>query len=58
MIACRSWPWNWPEGSQKAAIMARGQRQRVIVAAQKSIPGTYHYKQILTYLLIGFQTEP
>ena len=32
----------------RAAIMARGRR------AQRSIPRPYHYKQPLTYLLIGF----
>ena len=33
--------------------MTRGQRPRVIMAARRSIPIPYHYKQPLTYLLIG-----
>ena len=37
----------------RAAIMARGQMPRDIMAAQRSIPRSYHYKQPLTYLLIG-----
>ena len=38
----------------RAAIMARGRRPRVIIAALRSVPMPYHYKQTLTYLLIGF----
>ena len=33
--------------------MAQGPRPRVIMAARRSIPRPYHYKQPLTYLLIG-----
>ena len=36
----------------RAAIMAPGQSPRVIMAAQRSIPRTYHYRQPLTNLLI------
>ena len=50
MIASSGMALVWPEGT----IMAQGRRQRVIMAAQRSIPWPYRYKQILTYLLIGF----
>ena len=35
------YPWYWPG----ADIMARSQRTRVIMAARRSIPRPYHYKQ-------------
>ena len=37
----------------RAAIMGRGRRPREIMAVRRLIPIPYHYKQPLTYLLIG-----
>ena len=51
MIAC----------SGMALVLARGRRPRVIMAARRSLPRPYHYKQPLTYFtnwLLGLTLTP